>query len=71
VALENWNGTCEKSRHETQKPHVHHVLGLSHSVFEILCASCLASHHNKQRHQTRCKYYCYFDAYKTLSGLGC
>ena len=45
AVLRDWNGCCEHCGGVTCSPHVHHVYGLNHQVYKVLCPECHADHH--------------------------
>lgn len=53
--------TCERCGTISETPHIHHVYGLSHDVFEVLCPECHAEHHGDREiayfHQKKKKTY--------------
>ena len=47
LVLRQWDGRCEHCGELTESPHVHHLYGLNHQVYEALCPDCHADHHEK------------------------
>jgi hypothetical protein len=45
LVLKQWDGMCNHCGEPTDSPHVHHVYGLTHKVYEILCPDCHADYH--------------------------
>ena len=45
LILRQWDGECERCGEPTESPHVHHVYGLNHQIYEVLCPDCHAEHH--------------------------
>jgi hypothetical protein len=61
LVLAQWDGRCEQCGDPTENPHVHHVYGLNHQVYEVLCPDCHAEHHGNDEisdyrsYDPRCK----------------
>ena len=45
LVLRQWDGRCAHCGEPTESPHVHHVYGLNHQIYEVLCPDCHAEHH--------------------------
>jgi len=45
LVLKQWDGRCEHCDEPTEIPHIHHVYGLNHQIYEVLCPDCHAEHH--------------------------